>query len=527
MLTFDTTTIRANTVAFGNQSGPEVVALEGGGFVVAWTDQQLSTTNSRNVLFQRYDANGVAVGVNTMVAATNGSSEVLTDLVALPGGGFAVAWLSSGVANMQGYGISNLQQLPVVRVFSGTGTAVGSDVVLYTGSGASNTVHGLELVATSGGLRGLFTNSDPTSWTLRVADVSAAGALVSTSNLGTIANGGVAVVEAIAAPGFNGQLVLLSQNSNNRQATLLTTTAAPGSPISVPNAFDVIDLGTGLVTTVGTLPSPLLSGDTSVASEMYQYPALVAGLTVNDVVLLNVGDNVFLQAIAGNGVLSLRAVDAVTGAITDTATIETGPSAQDVELTRLVDGRIVVTWWRSDVFGAETFFRILATDGIPTFTGTGLGDSLTGSGAADVIAGLDGNDTITATAGADTIDGGAGIDTLLYTSAAGPVLVDLTTPANNGDVALGQVLTGIEVVLGTALNDRITGSAGADTLNGGAGNDQLNGGDGDDVLVLSAGADTMNGGAGNDTARLTGATSALVIDLPSPAIMPARRLGWS
>lgn len=60
-------------------------------------------------------------------------------------------------------------------------------------------------------------------------------------------------------------------------------------------------------------------------------------------------------------------------------------------------------------------------------------------------------------------------------------------------------VTGVNIVTGTARNDKLTGTAGADHIFGLDGKDTLIGGGGDDRLNGGAGADSMQGGAGDDT----------------------------
>jgi Ca2+-binding RTX toxin-like protein len=71
-----------------------------------------------------------------------------------------------------------------------------------------------------------------------------------------------------------------------------------------------------------------------------------------------------------------------------------------------------------------------------------------------------------------------------------------------------ETVTGVENILGSAHDDRLTGDEGAnvlsgadgnDTLGGGEGDDELDGGNGDDRLDGGAGADVLAGGAGSDT----------------------------
>ena len=67
--------------------------------------------------------------------------------------------------------------------------------------------------------------------------------------------------------------------------------------------------------------------------------------------------------------------------------------------------------------------------------------------------------------------------------------MNLLTGLGAGGDAQGDILGGIENIVGSAFNDTLTGDNGGNALDGGNGNDTLNG---------LAGADNMSGGAGND-----------------------------
>lgn len=174
----------------------------------------------------------------------------------------------------------------------------------------------------------------------------------------------------------------------------------------------------------------------------------------------------------------------------------------------------------------------------------GLGnDTLLGDAGADLLSGGDGNDSITGGAGNDTILGDAGNDTILagqgmdwldYSASTAGVTVDLTAQTASGGFATGDVITGVDALLGSAYDDvllgfdgfstdpadaytniffgnagndlldgrggddSLYGGADNDTVYGGAGADRVEGGDGNDQLFGGAGADTVLGGAGND-----------------------------
>jgi Ca2+-binding RTX toxin-like protein len=156
--------------------------------------------------------------------------------------------------------------------------------------------------------------------------------------------------------------------------------------------------------------------------------------------------------------------------------------------------------------------NVFAAGGAPD----GGNDTLKGRGGNDNLNGEGGNDVLDGGAGADTLTGGQGNGDLAWydTSATGGVTVNLQTGQGFGDEAEGDVLSGVEGVVGSRFDDRLTGNdlanalngggasggtdGGNDTLLGGGGGDTLNGEGGHDRLDGGAGADVMKGGAGND-----------------------------
>jgi Ca2+-binding RTX toxin-like protein len=134
-------------------------------------------------------------------------------------------------------------------------------------------------------------------------------------------------------------------------------------------------------------------------------------------------------------------------------------------------------------------------------TGGAGADTFFGGPGADTLTGAGGNDRLDGGTGDDTIDGGTGEDLLTYTSATGPVTVDLTA-GTGGQAGEHDGLTAIEDVTASGT---LTGDDGPNFLTGSAGDDVISGNGGDDTLVGEAGSDTLNGGAGND--RLYGDTT--------------------
>jgi Ca2+-binding RTX toxin-like protein len=136
--------------------------------------------------------------------------------------------------------------------------------------------------------------------------------------------------------------------------------------------------------------------------------------------------------------------------------------------------------------------------------GTGMNDTFIGRATDEELFGGGGNDVFMGSDGADTLHGEGGTADHVDYSASGvgvSVNVDATS-GNTGGFAAGDVLSGIEIVTGTAFGDQLTAVSSRVTFNGGAGNDTLTGGSGNDVLNAGTGNDTLVGGVGNDTLNL-------------------------
>lgn len=133
-----------------------------------------------------------------------------------------------------------------------------------------------------------------------------------------------------------------------------------------------------------------------------------------------------------------------------------------------------------------------------TLTGGSDEDDLDGGDGDDELDGGDGNDVLQGGKGANILNGGPGIDTALYTTASGPVTVNLALGTGTG-TGFSDTLTGIENVSGSPFADAITGDSADNELLGLLGNDSLSGAKGKDLLDGGPGADHMEGGEDDDT----------------------------
>lgn len=176
---------------------------------------------------------------------------------------------------------------------------------------------------------------------------------------------------------------------------------------------------------------------------------------------------------------------------------------------------------------------LLGGEGSDDLDGGEGDDVLAGGAGADRIKGGIGDDLILQDIEGvqDTLDGGEGVDTLDYsvtnfssnpqdvtrvTGIVADLLQGRVYKSASSDHSLFDSVRHIENVIGTSLNDQLTGDLGANVLSGGqgddvlaglagndyllgdAGNDRLRGGDGSDVLAGGSGTDDLQGGAGDD-----------------------------
>ena len=206
---------------------------------------------------------------------------------------------------------------------------------------------------------------------------------------------------------------------------------------------------------------------------------------------------------------------------------------------------------------------VVGTPGDDVIVGTPGRDTIDGAGGNDVICGLGGPDTLSGGAGDDRLFGGfdgqysidngyssdlvapgpgddhvdlgadrqaldihpvdfAYYDRVVYTDAAGPVVVDLTAGTATGEGTDTIVVEGPAGVVGSAFGDRITGSPYADLIQAGDGDDVVDGRAGNDRIVvdgglgfttslpaLDGGDDVAVGGDGRDGMISSGGTDDL------------------
>jgi Ca2+-binding RTX toxin-like protein len=478
-----------------------------------------------------------------------------------------------GVVNNSGAivlaGIVNAADLVVDTKLSLTGAGKlmllnGGNAIVADGAGATltnvnNTISGsgrigdldLTLVHQAGGI----INGNGASHALVIDTgthaVQNAGSLLGTAAAGLTIKANVSNSGTIAASGSTGHVGIFGAINNT--ATGLVQAATAGSSVMLESATIV----GGKVATVAGALIESVSGVSHLTG---------AAVTNAGILKAHGGDLVIAGAVTNTGNLvafdnMLRITGALTGAGTSTimgggeldlATAATSTIGFDAAAT----GELLLhasTGFKGKISGLSVGDHIdLADIGFATvhtasFAGTAAsgvltvtdgshtaklalvgnyltsGFALADDGAGGVSIDLHGrtltgaatDETIMAGAGADMLDGGGhggGGDTVSYASSAFGVSVDFalfgTAQLGNGD-ARGDVLSNFQNVIGSGLEDRLTGDGNANTISGGAGNDLINGGGGIDVL---------DGGAGSDTVSFAGMAAGVVATLGASGV---------
>lgn len=121
-----------------------------------------------------------------------------------------------------------------------------------------------------------------------------------------------------------------------------------------------------------------------------------------------------------------------------------------------------------------------------------------GTSGADIFVGTEGDDYFESFSGDDSIDGGLGVDTVSYEGSTQYIILSLHDTSANGGEAAGDVISNIENVVGTYLDDRIEGNPLKNILIGGDGDDKIYGLSGHDHLYGGDGEDRIKGGKNKD-----------------------------
>ena len=500
--------IHISTSTIGSQDSSSIAALPafaalgfGGGLVVVYNNATAFDTagNATNydVLMQRFDINGVAVGTETLVNTTTAGNQDFTSVTALAGG-FVVTWVDDGTAG---------DHAAVVRqqLYLDTGQAAGVETVV------NSTSHTGDVLGTSATV--LLDGTYVITWTM--SDATGANYDVYLQHFDGTGNkiGGEVVVSADAGNQIYSSVAVLNDGS------YVVTYRSPDSDLNgmyqkvfyldqVINGTSGDDTLTGnanFATTInGGAGNDTLSGGSGLS------PDTLNGGDGNDILYVDGGDTAIGGA--GDDTLMIRHLNGLNLSFEGDA----GHDIIDTTLTDF-DPTLFMAGGVEEFRGGarnDTVDGHLTTDTAILFNGGAGNDILTGGTLNDTLNGGDGNDTLNGWSGKDTMSGGLGNDTYAVDNTGDIVIEDAGAGTDTVNSAINYTLTdNVENLnlmgtanlngTGNALANTLVGTSGNNILDGGAGADTLIGGLGDDTYIVDVKTDVIveNAGEGTDTVR--------------------------
>ncbi len=258
--------------------------------------------------------------------------------------------------------------------------------------------------------------------------------------------------------------------------------------------IDTVSYATSLAGVTITIGGAAGTGGDA-AGDLLTAVEIIIGSGLNDALTGDVNANALYGGVGNDTLIGLGGADTLDGG-TGTDTVSYAASAAGVTIT--VGGAAGT--------GGDAAGDLLTA--VEILIGSGLADALTGDATANSLFGGVGNDTLIGLAGADTLDGGTGTDTVSYAASAAGVTITIGGAAGTGGDAAGDVLTTVESIIGSGLNDALTGDLNANSLFGGVGSDTLIGG---------AGSDTLDGGTGTDVVDYAASAAGVTIAIGGAA----------
>ncbi|MDF9906502.1 UNVERIFIED_ORG: Ca2+-binding RTX toxin-like protein [Pseudomonas reinekei] len=491
----ETHVINSPHYATQSQSFSDVTALADGGWVVTWESGGSQDGDALAIYAQRYNAAGQTVGGETLVNTTTDGSQVSAKVTSLEDGGWAVTWMSIGQSSHVNDGVH-------VQRFSADGTAVRLEV---TGGSADDTLNGQGNMLLAGGA-GNDTYAVFDSLLQLREEVGAGTDTVKSAvswelgaNLENLILTGTSTINGTG----NGLANTLTGN-----AAANTLNGGAGADVMIGglgNDIYYVDHASDVVSETSATDGV----DTVVSSVSRTLGNYQENLTLTGTSALAGTGNSLANTLTGNAAANLLNGGAGNDFLNGGAGVDrmTGDEGSDIYYVDNAADVVVETNATASTGGSDTVYsflgaytlganvengRVLAT-GIATLTGNGL------------------NNTLHAGAGNNVLNGGTGVDTASYLYATSAVAVSLavtTAQATGGSGA--DTLIAIDNLTGSNYNDTLTGNAAANLLSGGAGNDTLDGGAGNDVLNGGTGADGMTGGDGSDIYYVDNASDVVV-----------------
>ena len=548
---------RVNSIdatADGNgQYSADVIALAGGGFVVAWEDDTNTYSaglGPSDIAGRRFDALGNEAGAEFHVSANYADfHQQAVALAATSDGGFLAAYQSEDAAGIndgenidvsifdpggsytrhedfrQGFtpGAAVNDTAPTIATFA------GGYILSYETDALGNRDIGYHIVTTP------FSFPDPPP------PITSIGAIAGDQidpQIAIIADHATNPVFAIVfQDGPTGAIRSYVANATSEIDTVTLSTgagnSAPALAALAAGGYVAVwcdaqgdGSGSGIHFRIGTSEGGVVGSGPSTAN------TTVAG-TQDEPTVAALADGGFAIAWRDGAANAIRVqVFSSTGVKigTEAAISEPGAAVSEPELALLGDGRLALTYTVTVGDNEDVHATILdARTG--AVNGTAGDDLLTAPISGGSVHGLGGNDEIYGNADDDLLNGGAGNDAMhggdgddiFIVAAAGDEAMELADEGADSvrsyiNWTLGANIERLELlgsaangdgnglnnsIVGNAGNNTLRGFGGGDLLNGGAGSDIMHGGLANDIFVVGSAGDQAieNSNEGTDTVR--------------------------
>ncbi|UVC07722.1 cadherin-like domain-containing protein [Rhizobium sp. TH2] len=427
-----------------DQNTPSVVALEDGGWVVTW-QSNLQDGSGYGIYQQAYNADGTTRGTETRVNTYVTNSQELQQIIALPDGGWVIAWRSDG-QDGSSYGVYQ-------QVYNANGSARGVETQVNTYTSGGQEQPQFTLLPDGGWV---------VTWQSDLQDGSNYGIYQQVFNADGTKDGGE---------------IQVNTNTGNYQYNAQVTTLLDGGWVVSWQSYTQDGSGNGVYQQAYNPDGTPQGGEVRVNSSITDSQELpqVAALSTGGWVVawqsyLQDGSNggIYLQAYKADGTpdgVETRVNEYTTG------------NQYNPQLTALSDGGWLVTWWSTgqdgDLDGVyQRSYRTgnNAPTGSPTASlSNGTEDTAYIVSAANLLAGfsdIDGDtlsvSNLTASNGATVVNNGNGTYTItLAANFNGTLTLNYNVVDGHGGTKAAT-----QTVSVTPVNDAPAGSASASLAHG-------------------------------------------------------------
>jgi hypothetical protein len=465
---------RVNAATAGNQSDPEVTALNAGGWVVSWTSYG-QDGSSGGIYQQRYNANGTKSGVETMVPTTTTNSQFQSDISALADGGWVVSWTSNSTNSDLGSQIR-------FQTYNPDGSKQGVETQ------ANTTVLGEQSTSS---VTGLSTGGWVITWQSQDEDTSNGDSKFDIFQQ-VYTSTGVKV---------GGETLVNTFTTSDQFSSSVTALAGGWWAVtwaSYGHAADTSGIYAQIYKSDGSKWGSELHVNTYTPGN--QYDPEIAKLDDGDIIVAWESQN---QDGSGYGIYQQR-----FNAEGDKEGIErrvnkTVAGDQDSsDVTALSTGGYVVTWTSEGQDGSAggIYGQVYDEDGAKVGKEFLVNKHTNSEQAESSVAGLDDGRFVVTWQSADIDGSGNAIMQRVFSDTGKKLSADKLTldfrPVIEGN-GKDNTLTGGDI------GEKFYGKGGDDTINGKGGKDLLDGGKGNDLLIGADGKDTFvfKTGYGGDTIR--------------------------